>query len=481
MPSAESIKKKVVKGTVWSAFEKISMQLVLFVVTVIMARKLGPNAFGVVTMVIVFVDVAQGLVDFGFSQALIRKKDRTQADCSTMFFFNLAVAALMYGVMVVCARPIATFYSQPELEAITPVISTLLIINSLIVVQKSLFTADMNFKTQAKASFFSSLAGGAVGLATVYSGVGLWSIVWFQLAQAASNCIMLWYLSAWRPKLIFSYKSFKEMFSFGSGVALAGLLSTVYNNAYQLVIGKVFDARMLAYYGKAHQFASLLSSNISNIIQRVSYPTLCNVREDKDLLYQSCVKFLRISVFVVFPLMIGLGAVAEPLVYLLLGKEWLYTSRLLSVMCLSFMWYPVQAININILQVMGRTNLFLRIEIIKKVISVLIIVLTIRYGLLVMTWGMVANSIISLVINMYYTGKFLDLGFWKQMRHFMPALCYSFSMGVIVLLTMHFLDNNLLRLIAGVASGVLYYVIITRFTDSADMKSLVGLLQKSRQ
>lgn len=472
-----SLRKKTLRGTIWSTIEKFSMQIVVFLVTVVMARELGPKAFGVVTMVMVFVDVAQGLVDFGFSQALIRKLDRTQTDCTTMFYFNVAVAVLLYGVMCACAHPIAEFYHQPELEMLTPVVSLILIINSFIVVQKSLLSINLDFRTQAKASFGAAVIGGIVGIIMVFSGCGLWSIVGFQLAQSAANCVLIWIFTTWRPTWEFSMASFKELGGFGSRIAIAGLISTVYNNGYQLVIGRVFNAADLGYYGRAHQFGSLLSSNISNIIQRVSYPVLCSIQDEREALFNAYRKFLRIAVFVVFPLMIGMAAVAYPLVEVILGKEWLFAATLLQIMCLSMMWLPVHSINLNLLQVKGKGNLFLRLEIIKRLIGVAIIIATVPFGIIVMTWGMVANSLISLFINTYYSEALIGLGFWRQMREYLPSIFYSFSMGAVVMLVQIPFSVSWLKLGVGVIVGVSYFIAITYITSSQDLRELMSLFK----
>ncbi|MDE6382500.1 MAG: lipopolysaccharide biosynthesis protein, partial [Muribaculaceae bacterium] len=273
--AGEGLKRKTFRGTVWSTVERFSVQIIQFAVMIVMARILTPADYGLVGMLTIFIAVSQSLVDSGFSQALIRKQDRDETDNSTVFFFNITVGIALYALLFFSAPLVARFYGEPLLTPLMRVISLSVVFNSLVVVQRALLTVRIDFKTQAKASFTAALLSGAVGITMVYTGFGVWSIVWFQISNLAVNAAMLWLLSGWRPGLIYSWKSFRELFGFGSKLALSGIINTLYNNAYLLVIGKVFKAADLGYYPRAHQFAEFPSSNLTIIIQRVTYPVLC--------------------------------------------------------------------------------------------------------------------------------------------------------------------------------------------------------------
>lgn len=477
---AESLKHKTLKGTIWSSVERFSVQGIAFVVMIIMARILTPEDYGLVGMVTIFIAVSQSLVDSGFSQALIRKQDRTETDNSTVFFFNIAVGLFLYLILFLCAPLIARFYDQPLLTPLTRLISLSVLINSFVVVQRALLTVKIDFKTQAKASLSAAIIAGAVGITMAYTGFGVWAIVWYQLVNLAVNVGLLWVFSRWRPRLLYSWASFRELFSFGSKLALSGIIDTLYNNIYLIVIGKVFKASDLGYYTRSSQFAQFPSSNLSAIMQRVTFPVLCTIQDDDDRLRSVYRRFLRLSAFVVFPLMCGLAGVSYPFIRLILGEKWLFSAELLQIICLSMMWYPVHAINLNLLQVKGRSDLFLRLEIIKKCVGIAILCATVPLGLMAMCWGSLLSSILCLVINTHYTGKLIQVGFLMQMRDLLPTLLYSLSMGAIVLLVVNIIPgSDWLRLASGILTGIIFFLIATTLTRSRDLHELRQLIKRN--
>ena len=458
MPES-NLKSKTVKGTIWSSIERFSVQAIQFVVMIFMARILTPADYGIVGMVTIFIAVSQSLIDSGFSQALIRKQNRTEIDNSTVFYFNIGVGAILYFTLFFCAHPIARFYDQPILIPVVRLVSLSLPLNSLAVVQRALLTTNLDFKTQAKASFSGAIATGAVGLSMAYTGWGVWAIVWCQIAGTAVNVALLWIFAKWRPSWAYSVKSFKELFNFGSKLLVSGLIDTLYRNIYLIVIGKIFKAADLGFYTRAKNFSDFASSNLTGILQRVSYPVLCTIQDEDLRLSEVYRKILRVSAFVIFPLMTGMAGVAKPMIVSILTEKWLYTSVLLVPICLAGMWYPIHAINLNLLQVKGRSDLFLRLEIIKKAIGIAILIGTIPLGLYWMCWGVVGGSIISLIINTYYTGKLINLGFFKQMKDLLPTLLLSLASGVGAWALVSFVSMPPGgALAAGVGVGILIYV-----------------------
>lgn len=476
---SESLKHKTLRGTLWSSIERFSVQGVMFVVMIIMARILTPEDYGLVGMLTIFIAISQSLIDSGFSQALIRKQDRSEVDNSTVFYFNIAVGVILYLILFFSAPLIAKFYNEPILIPLTRVISLSILINSFVVVQRALLTVNIDFKTQAKASFSAAIASGIVGITMAYTGWGVWAIVWYQITNLAVNVGLLWIFSKWRPQLVYSWKSFKELFFFGSKLAASGIIDTLYNNIFLIVIGKIFKASDLGYYTRAQQFAAFPSSNLTGIIQRVTFPVLCTIQDDDERLQSVYRRFLRLSAFLIFPLMIGLAAVAKPLVLLLLKEQWEFAATLLSIICLSMMWYPIHSINLNLLQVKGRSDLFLKLEIIKKCVGIAILCCTIPLGLVAMCWGTVLSSLISLIINTHYTGKLIQVGFLKQMKDLSPSLLYSFSMGAIVLGAIQFIKGDALQLTIGIILGIVYFIAITSITKSKDRRELISFI-KSR-
>lgn len=456
--SEQNLKDKTVKGVIWSSVERFSVQGVQFLVMLVIARLLDPKDFGLVGMLAIFLAVAQSLIDSGFSQALIRKQDRTEVDNSTVFYFNIVVSAVLYLILYAIAPWVSDFYNEPQLCSLMRVLCLVVIVNSFAVVQRAIYTASINFKTQAKASFIAALASGLVGVWMAYNGYGVWTLVWQQLLNAGINTLLLWIYSNWYPRWVYSWESFRELFAFGSKLLASGLLDTLYTNIYLLVIGKIFNAASLGYYTQADRFTKLPSSNITGILQRVTYPVLCSIQDDNERLREDYRKLLRLSAFIIFPMMCLLAGVAYPLVELLLGEKWRFAATLIIPLSFNMMWWPIHAINLNLLQVKGRSDLFLRLEIIKKIIGVTVLVLSIPFGLLFMCYAGIGTSLICLIINTYYTGKLIQVGFLMQMKDLMGTLVLSLIVFVIVYNIALIVGNLATQLFIGLLMGSLFYL-----------------------
>ena len=444
---------------------------------IIMARILTPADYGLVGMLAIFIAVSQSLVDSGFSQALIRKQDRSEIDNSTVFYFNIGIGIILYLALFFSAPLIARFYDEPILVPITRAIGLSVVFNSLAVVQRALLTVRLDFKTQAKASFIGAIVSGTIGISLAYTGFGVWAIVWQQLSNLAIVTVLLWIFSHWKPIWAYSWTSFKELFNFGSKLLASGLLNTIFNNLYLIVIGKFFKASDLGYYTRAHQFTDFASSNITGIFQRVTYPVLATIQNDDERLANVYRRLLKTSAFIIFPLMMGLAAVAKPMVLSFLNQEWLFSAVIIQVLCFAQMWYPVHSINLNLLQVKGRSDLFLKLEIIKKIITTLTLCITLPMGLIPMCWGMLFNSLIALGINTHYTGKLIHLGFFKQMMDLLPILFLSLATGAVVYITVTVIPmNSWLALTVGVLEGIAFYTLcakIFRFNEFSELLSII--------
>lgn len=476
---AESLKKKTVKGTIWSSIERFSVQAIQFIVMIFMARILTPAEYGIVGMVTIFIAVSQSLIDSGFSQALIRKQDRTQLDNSTVFYFNIVVGIILYFVLFFCAHPIARFYNEPILVPVTRLVALSLPLNSLAVVQRADLTIKIDFRTQAKASLAGALATGAVGLSMAYTGWGVWAIVWSQIAGTFVNVVLLWVFAHWRPTWEYSWASFKELFNFGSKLLASGLINTLYRNIYLIVIGKIFKASDLGFYTRAQQFSQFASSNITGILQRVTYPVLCTIQDEDEHLKDVYRRLIRISGFIIFPLMTGMAGVAKPMIISFLTEKWAYSAVLLVPICLAGMWYPIHALNLNLLQVKGRSDLFLKLEIWKKCIGVAILAGTIPLGLYWMCWSAVLGSIIGLIINTYYTGKLINLGFLSQMKDLFPTLLLSLIMGTAVWSMVTFVPMpSGAGLAAGLGTGIAVYILGAKLFKFNEFSELLSIIKK---
>jgi O-antigen/teichoic acid export membrane protein len=475
---SESLRHKTLRGTIWSFAERFTGQGIHFLVMIIIARRLSPKEFGLIGMLAIFLAVAQSLIDSGFSQALIRKQNRTDTDKNTVFYFNIVVSFILYLLFYLISPWVATFYGEPQLGEIMRVICLAVVIDSFAVVQRANFVVAIDFKTQTKATLISAVVSGIIGIYFAYHGYGVWALVYQFLSNSIVNVIVLWAFSKWYPKWVYSWKSFKELFGFGSKLMIGGLLDTLYRNIYQLVIGKAFSAESLGNYTNAHKFSDLPSSNLTTVLQRVTYPILCTIQDDDERLALAYRKFLRLSAFVIFPLMCGLAAVSFPLIDLVLGEKWHYAAILLVPLCFQMMWYPIHSLNLNLLQVKGRSDLFLRLEIIKKIIGVTILFCSLPFGLLVMCYTGVFSSVLCLAINTYYTGKLINVGFLMQMKDLSATLILSLTMFGLVFWGTSMLHNDILKLIGGVIGCGLYFAVLSVMFKMKELSYIKDLVKK---
>lgn len=471
-----SLKSETKKGVIWSSVERFSVQGIQFLVMLIMARLLSPHDYGVVGMIAVFTSVAQVFVDSGFSQALIRKNNRTEVDNSTVFYFNLVVSIFIYIILYLSAPLIAHFYNMPMLVSYIRVVGIVIIINSLSIVQVALYSSSIDFKTQAKASLFSVIISGIIGIFLAFNDYGPWALVAQQISNSVINTSVLWIYSSWRPLWAYSWKSFRELFQFGSKLLATGIINAIYGNIHTIVIGKLYSAQALGLYSRANHFASFPSSNFTTIFQRVTYPVLCKVQDDLERLATVYRKMLRCSVFIVFPCMMLLAAMAKPIVLITVGEKWVECAYLLTIICFGRMWYPVHAINLDILQVSGRSDLFLKLEIYKKLISLIILVISAPLGIAAMCYGNIIASLICLYINTYYSSRILGITLWSQIKDFMPTLMLSLFLFMGILAVNFFVSLPIMQIMIDLLLGCLIYIggsILMRYPEYEYIKEIV--------
>ncbi len=475
---SESLKSKAISGIIWSTIERFSAQGLQFIVMIIMARLLMPNDYGLIGMLAIFMAIAQSLVDSGFSSALIRKINCSEDDYSTVFFFNIGIGFILFVILFFLAPYISIFYENKKLDILTKVISLNIFINSLSVVQRAILTRRLDFKTQAKASFIAVFISGIAGIILAFRNFGVWALVFQGLIFNIINTVLLWVFSRWFPQFIFSMISFRNLFSFGSKLLMSGLIEVVYMNLYTITIGKCFSVSDVGYFTRADNFSQFPSTNIMGIVQRVTFPIFSQMQKDKKQLTICYRRFVRLVAYIIFPLMIGLTVVAYPFIEVLLGSEWKYTAVLLQILCLSYMWYPIHAINLNLLEVYGRSDLYLKLQIIKKIIGVVILIVTIPYGLVAICYSLVFSSYFALIINSYYTYKLLDFGFLQQIKDLLIVLTYSLIMGVFVHLVILYFDNPIYKLFLGSLSGLLVYFTISVLLKSRELRELYLLIKR---
>lgn len=422
---SDNLRDKTVQGVAWSFVERFSVQGVTFLLELIIARIIGPESYGLIAMLAIFMAVSQVFIDGGFSNALIQRKNRDESDFSTVFYINLGISLLVYALLFVFAPAISKFFQQPLLCDITRVYSINLVINSLVAVNKTKLTIAVDFKTQSKISFFSALLSGLVGLSMALAGWGVWALVWQAIAAAVFNALLSYYYVRWIPSKSFSIESFHRLFNFGSKLLVATLISSLYARIYDVVIGKKFSSSNLGLYSRADKFNQFASSNISGILSRVSFPILSQIQDDDARLLSVYKQYVQMSALVMFPLILGMGGVAAPLIQALLGNEWMGCVPMLQVLTLAYIWDCVIMVNLNLIYVKGHSDYVLRLEIIKKTIAFGILLITMNFGLLAICWGRVIYSLIAFYLNTYYTKRLLNYGFLTQLREISPFILMS--------------------------------------------------------
>lgn len=472
-----SLKQKTVSGLSWSFVDAIGNYGVSFVVGIVLARLLSPREFGLIGMITVFIAISESFINSGFSNALIRKQNCTDADYSTVFYFNLVVGVLFFGILYSSAPAIAGFFKEPELVQVVRVMALVLIVDSLSIIQRTILTKRIDFKTQTKVSLVASIGSGIIAIVMAFQGYGVWSLVVQRLSRQALNSLFLWIWNNWLPKLIFSLASFKELFGFGSKLLLSGLLDTIYQNIYYLIIGKFFSAQALGYYTKASDFKNVPSQGLNTVISRVSYPVLSSIQDDKPRLKQNYQRLIRSTMFITLILMLGLAAVAEPMIIVLIGEKWRPSIIYLQLLCFSGMMYPLQALNLNMLQVSGRSDLFLRLEIIKKILAIPVIFIGIYFGITAMILGMIVNSQIAYFLNSYWSGKFVNYPTKEQILNILPSFLLALCMAVAVFLLGIILPLDYgWKLAIQVLFGALFVFVageLFKFNDYLYIKSIV--------
>lgn len=479
---SESLKNKTVKGTVWSSLDAFLGQGITFLVGLVLARLLSPEEYGLIAIITIFISVFNSIVDSGFSNALIRKQDATEVDYNTVFYTNLVISAVLSTALFFGAPLIADFFARPQLTPLTQAMSSIVVINAFSIVQNIRLTKNIDFKTKTKVSLIASIVSGVVGIAMAFGGFGVWSLVAQQISRQLLNSVFLWIFNKWLPRLIFSWKSFKEMFDFGWKLLVSGLINTLWTEIYQVVIGKFYQPQTLGQYTRAQQFSSIFSSNLTSIIQRVSYPVLSQLQDDKERLKSGYKRIIKITMLVSFVLMLGLAAIAKPMILVLIGDKWLPAVPFLQILCFNMMLYPLHSINLNMLQVQGRSDLCLKLEIVKKFIGLGPLCLGIFVNIYYMLIGSVFVGFFSYYLNARYSGPFLNYSIKEQVKDIMPGFSIALLMALPVYAISYLPLNPFVLLPIQLLAGLLIVLALCEkigLEEYKEIKSIVlGLLKK---
>lgn len=428
----DKTRSKVFSNFIWRFAERCGAQLVTFIVSIVLARILMPDDYGTIALVTVFTTIMQVFVDSGLSTALIQKKDADDLDFSSVFYFNFIVCILLYLVMFFAAPLIASFYDIPELVSVVRVISLTIVISGVKGVQQSYVSRNMLFKRFFYATLGGTIFSAFLGIAMAYAGCGVWAIVAQQLSNTAIDTLILWITVKWRPKLIFSWKRLKALLGFGWKLLCSALLDTVYNNLRSLIIGKVYSSADLAYYNEGKKFPNFIVTNINTSIDSVLLPAMSNEQDDKARVKKMTRRSIMTSCYIMAPLMIGLVCCAKNIVVLILTEKWLPCVFYLQIFCITYMFYPIHTVNLNAIKAMGRSDLFLKLEICKKVVGLALLFATVFISVKAMTYSLLVSTLFSMMINAWPNKELLHYSFLEQMKDIMPSILLAVGMGACV-------------------------------------------------
>lgn len=472
----QNLKDKAVRGVGWSAADAFLGQGVTFIVGLILARLLSPEEYGLIGIITIFTTILAGFVDCGFSNSLIRKSNVSDDDYNTMFILNMVMSVAMCLLLFIGAPYIAVFFERPQLVALLRVMGLLLIFQALSIVQMTILSRKIDFKTKTKASIISAVTSGIAGIVMAFLGCGVWSLVAQQLSRQLVYSISLWIFNRWWPKLKFSIVSFRYMWGFGWKLMISGLLARIWDQLYQTVVGKFYTPSTLGQYTRAKEYASIFSSNLTSIVQRVSYPVLSNVQDDIPRMVSAYRRVIKTTMFVTANAMIALGAISEPLIYCLIGPQWHQAATFLPLICISLSLYPLHAINLNMLQVQGRTDVYLILEIIKKIIGLVPILIGIFVGIYWMVFSSIVIGVICFFLNSSYTGKLIGYSSWSQVKDVLPSYIIAFIVALSVFfikyLPLSYWAILPIQLIVGIA---VFFIIneIVKLSEYTELKVIV--------
>lgn len=454
------LKKKALFGFFWVFADTFILKSLQFIALIFLARWIGPKEFGLIGMMAIFIELGRSLTDSGLSNSLIRTKAANNSDYSTVFFANLIMSLLVYIVVFTLAPYIAVFYNQPSLLELIRVYCLIFLFIALSAVQIAILAKKMEFGKITRLNFPAMCLGVMTGLYLGYHGHGIWSVIWMYLITEGLKSVLLWSYSNWRPQFIFSKSKFKHHFNFGYKLMLSELVSTIFKNIYNILIGKFFASQILGYYERSRQLGQYPSATLTGVMSKVTYPLLSEIQEDKELLEKTYIKLIRVSFFVIAPVMLCTAAIAKPLFLLLLGKEWLPAVIFFQILSLAMMLYPIHSFNLNILKVFGRSDLFLRLEIIKKVIAVITITIAFQYGVMGLVWSSVVTSFAALSVNMFYSSRLINYSILAQLKD----LGLTFFIALLTAILMYYFAQTLinipliLQLLLSYTFGGLFYL-----------------------
>ena len=470
------IKNKSIKGVAWTFVESASNKIIQFVLGVIMARLLTPEDYGIMAIIFVFITISQIFIDGGFATALIQDKDKTERDYSTIYTFNIILSVICYLVLYISAPYISDFYSN-DITLYLRVQSLSLIIYAFSAIHKVKLTVEVNFKNIAVVTVFSSLVSGLIGIYMAYAGFGVWSLIGQYVSASVITSILYVFLLRWKPVCFFDTKSFKRLFPFGAKLLTANLIDRVYMNLYPIFVGKFYTPTQLGYYSRAEQFSTLPAGTCADIFSRVTFPVMCSIRDDHELLrvYR---KFIALSSYLIFPIMFAVLVLAKPIVLILLTDKWENIIILLQILCCGFLLDHISTINRNLLYVKGRADLALKLEIVKKTIATTILLVSIPFGLIGLCLGKALYGLLAMLLNSVYTKRLINVSIIDQVHDFAPGLLLSLVSVIAASFPVYLLDNLWFQLIIGGLTFVAIYLTLSAIFRVSAFNQLIDIVKE---
>lgn len=459
---SDTLKNKVLSGLAWKGMERFGTLAMGFAISIILARLLEPKDFGTIALITVFIALGTAFVNGGFATALVQKKEITDQDYNSVFYLSLAVAVVMYGVLFFTAPWIAAFYNEPILVWVLRVLSLSLIVGAVNSIQNAVLTREMKFKLSFKVSMISIFASGSVGIIMAYGGYGIWALVGYTLVAQAASMFVLWNIVSWRPRIMFSVASIRQLFGFGSKLLVSGLLDALFSNLYNVIIGKLFNPTILGYYSRGQSIPNIAMSSVQSTIQGVIFPALSSCQHDKVRVKEILRRMIKSACFLVFPMMFGLAAVAHPLVLVLLTEKWLPCVPYLQLSCITLASIPVHVAHLQVINALGRSDIFLNLELIKKALFLMTILVTFKYGVMAMVIGQAILSTVCVAINAWPNRRLLNYSLLQQVLDILPIFLLAAGMGVLVWGLALIITNVYYLLASQVILGATVYLTVAK-------------------
>ena len=469
--------KKVFSNFIWRLLERFGAQGVTMVVSVVLARVLDPEVYGTVALVTVITTLLQVFLDGGFSNALIQKKDADDVDFSSVFYFNIICGVVIYGLLFIASPWIAEFYDLPEITPIIRVLGLTLIIFSLKSVQQAYVSRNMLFKKFFFATLGGTIGAAVIGIVLAYTGFGVWALVAQHIFNMLVDTVILWFMVKWRPKAVFSWKRIKALLPFGWKMLVSGLIDTVYNDIRQVIIGKMYTKSDLAYYNQGQKYTYTIVTNINSSIDSVLFPTMANAQDDVSVVKSMTQRAIKVSTYLMMPMMMGVAICAEPIVNILLTPKWLPCVPYMRIFCFTYAFYPIHTANLNAIKAMGRSDIFLKLEIIKKVVGSIVLLSTIWFGPLVMAYSLLFTSVISQIVNSWPNNKLLNYNYIEQVKDMLPQIGLSCLMGAIVFCVTFLKLPDVITLLIQVPLGILIYLGGSKLFHIDSFEYILGIVK----